>query len=142
MYINTQTMQRVSEGEIRAAFPNTSFAVPFSPPDGYAVLFNSPVPSYDPKTQGYRETTPVQIDGKWWQAFEVYELDSDAMAAVKTQQEQAVRSTRNSLLSQSDWTQVADAPVDKAVWATYRQALRDITAQVGFPFEVVWPVAP
>lgn len=53
-----------------------------------------------------------------------------------------VRDDRNAKLSESDWTQVADAPVDKAAWATYRQALRDIPSQAGFPNEVVWPVEP
>ena len=53
-----------------------------------------------------------------------------------------VRAERNDLLSASDWTQVADAPVDQAAWATYRQALRDITTQTGFPWTVTWPVAP
>ena len=53
-----------------------------------------------------------------------------------------VRAQRNSLLQQSDWTQVADAPVDQAAWATYRQALRDITMQSGFPENVVWPTSP
>jgi len=52
------------------------------------------------------------------------------------------RSKRNQLLNNSDWTQVADAPVDKAVWATYRQALRDVTAQSGFPWTITWPDAP
>lgn len=52
------------------------------------------------------------------------------------------RMQRNGLLAASDWTQVADAPVDKAAWATYRQALRDITAQEGFPHNVVWPTSP
>lgn len=52
------------------------------------------------------------------------------------------RAERNSLLVASDWTQVADAPVDQAVWAAYRQALRDITAQAGFPEDINWPVAP
>lgn len=52
------------------------------------------------------------------------------------------RAQRNALLSASDWTQVADAPVDQAVWAAYRQALRDITAQAGFPATIDWPVAP
>lgn len=51
------------------------------------------------------------------------------------------RAQRNTLLSASDWTQVADAPVDQAAWATYRQALRDITAQAGFPATINWPVA-
>ena len=53
-----------------------------------------------------------------------------------------VRSTRNSLLTRSDWTQLPDAPVDSAAWATYRQALRDITEQTGFPENVTWPTQP
>ena len=53
-----------------------------------------------------------------------------------------VRKQRNDLLAACDWTQVADAPVDKDAWATYRQALRDITTQVGFPLSIDWPVAP
>lgn len=72
----------------------------------------------------------------------VVPFTQEEIDAVSAEQAASVRAQRNSLLSQSDWTQVADAPVDKAVWATYRQALRDITAQVGFPFEVVWPVVP
>lgn len=53
-----------------------------------------------------------------------------------------VRNTRNSKLTESDWTQVTDAPVDQAAWATYRQALRDIPEQAGFPNEVTWPTEP
>lgn len=52
------------------------------------------------------------------------------------------RAQRNALLSASDWTQVADAPADKVAWATYRQALRDITAQDFFPYTINWPLAP
>ena len=53
-----------------------------------------------------------------------------------------VRGLRNSLLTASDWTQVIDAPVNQAAWATYRQALRDIPQQSGFPQTVVWPTQP
>ena len=53
-----------------------------------------------------------------------------------------LRTHRNELLAASDWTQVADAPVDKAAWATYRQALRDITLSADFPWDAVWPDAP
>jgi hypothetical protein len=53
-----------------------------------------------------------------------------------------VRAQRNALLSACDWTQLADAPVDDLAWAVYRQALRDIPDQPGFPANVVWPVAP
>jgi hypothetical protein len=52
------------------------------------------------------------------------------------------RRIRNQLLASSDWTQVADAPVDQSAWATYRQSLRDLTAQEGFPDAIVWPVSP
>ncbi len=53
-----------------------------------------------------------------------------------------VRLLRNNLLANTDWTQVNDAPVDKVVWATYRQALRDLPTQSGFPNQVVWPTKP
>ena len=53
-----------------------------------------------------------------------------------------IRAQRNAILQQSDWTQVADAPVDQATWATYRQSLRDITLQDGFPENVIWPTPP
>lgn len=56
-----------------------------------------------------------------------------------------IRGQRNVLLMRSDWTQVADAPLtaeQKAAWSTYRQALRDVTEQAGFPASVVWPTAP
>lgn len=53
-----------------------------------------------------------------------------------------IRATRNTLLAASDWTQLPDAPVDQTAWSAYRQALRDITDQEGFPANVVWPVPP
>lgn len=53
-----------------------------------------------------------------------------------------VRSKRNALLSASDWTQLADAPVDRAAWATYREVLRDITETFATPDAVVWPARP
>ena len=55
---------------------------------------------------------------------------------------QEARQMRDRLLATSDWTQVADAPVDAAAWATYRQALRDIPDQPGFPDNITWPETP
>jgi hypothetical protein len=52
------------------------------------------------------------------------------------------RNKRNALLTASDWTQVADAPVNKLAWSTYRKALRDLPKQEGFPHSVVWPKKP
>jgi hypothetical protein len=67
-------------------------------------------------------------------------------AAYKTakdaEQAKSVRNSRTEKLKDSDWTQIADATVDKEVWATYRQALRDVTKQTGFPWTIDWPVKP
>lgn len=54
-----------------------------------------------------------------------------------------IRQERDNLLQASDWTQLPDVPQEtKDLWAAYRQALRDITSQAGFPREVIWPVKP
>ena len=54
-----------------------------------------------------------------------------------------VRDRRNALLSQTDWTQVVDVPESiKTKWTTYRQQLRDVPEQSGFPFDIEWPTKP
>lgn len=53
-----------------------------------------------------------------------------------------IRQIRDQLLVNSDWTQIPDVPVDQVAWAAYRQELRDITAQVNFPQDVIWPTQP
>ena len=53
-----------------------------------------------------------------------------------------IRLWRNAELNRTDWTQVGDAPVDKAAWAAYRQALRDLPAQGGQADEAEFPVKP
>jgi hypothetical protein len=55
----------------------------------------------------------------------------------------AARAERNALLAATDWTQAADVPqATKDKWAPYRQALRDVTEQSGFPTDIQWPVKP
>jgi hypothetical protein len=99
-----------------------------------------------------------QIDGKWYTKYVLGPVFADttvdgvtttaaeheaAYKAIKdAEQASAVRQSRSDRLADCDWTQVADSPVDKAVWATYRQALRDITTQDGFPWNVTWPDSP
>jgi hypothetical protein len=83
-----------------------------------------------------------QIDGKWYTKYSVADMDAEAITAKDAEQAKAIREERSTKLADCDWTQVADSPVDKAVWATYRQALRDVTTQSGFPWTVTWPVAP
>lgn len=54
-----------------------------------------------------------------------------------------VRGNRNRMLLETDWTQLPDVPqTTKDVWAIYRQSLRDIPQQEGFPLNVIWPNKP
>lgn len=94
-----------------------------------------------------------QLDGKWYTKWNLGPIFTDgettaaeqetAYKAMKdAEQAKSVRTSRNDKLKDCDWTQIADATVDKAAWATYRQALRDIPAQAGFPWTIDWPDAP
>ena len=57
--------------------------------------------------------------------------------------ESEVRAQRDYLLAQTDWTQAVDVPqAIKDKWAPYRQALRDVPQQAGFPMNVTWPTKP
>lgn len=63
-------------------------------------------------------------------------LDYDVQTAI-------IKNRRNRLLAESDWTQLSDVPItNKDAWAQYRQALRNIPEQSGFPTNVVWPTPP
>lgn len=54
-----------------------------------------------------------------------------------------VRARRDALLAETDWTQLPDVPdATKAKWQAYREALRDVTKQPGFPLEIDWPEKP
>jgi len=56
--------------------------------------------------------------------------------------EEIARSKRDDLLDKSDYTQLSDAPVNAQAWADYRQALRDLPEQSGFPGDITWPIPP
>ena len=83
-----------------------------------------------------------QISGQWFTKYALADMSDEAKAALDARQAESVRDDRNKRLADCDWTQLVDAPCDKSVWATYRQALRDITGQSGFPWEVTWPEKP
>jgi hypothetical protein len=95
-----------------------------------------------------------QIEGKWYTKHILGPVFTDTEESSAAEQEAAykamkdaeqaksVRTQRGDKLKDSDWTQVADAPVDQTAWATHRQALRDITSQPGFPWTVDWPTQP
>jgi hypothetical protein len=65
------------------------------------------------------------------------------LAAAGERAMSALRAERNTRLSACDWTQVADAPVDRTAWAVYRQTLRDYPETVADPANPpAWPIPP
>ena len=86
-----------------------------------------------------------QIDGQWFTKYSVSDMDAEAIAAVDANQANSVRTQRDEKLKECDWMVVKSIEtqaVFSTEWATYRQALRDVTAQSGFPWEVQWPEQP
>jgi hypothetical protein len=81
---------------------------------------------------------PRPSGAHWIFDFAVHEWKRDLQIL-----EIEIKQQRNQALLQSDWTQLPDVPLEtKAAWATYRQELRDITEQPGFPDNVIWPTPP
>ena len=70
------------------------------------------------------------------------EQNKNAMAKALEEDCKSVRDERDQLLLRCDWTQLPNSPVDAAAWEVYRQALRDVPSQAGFPDDVAWPVKP
>jgi hypothetical protein len=101
-----------------------------------------------------------QIEGKWYTkhilgpvftdrpatdtepAKTAAEQEAEYKAMKDAEQAKSVRQQRGEKLKDSDWTQIADAPVNALKWAIYRQALRDVTGQEGFPWTITWPEQP
>ena len=98
---------------------------------------------------GCVETAPPTIadsqlakwDGSKWVVEDILVAEPDPEPE-PVAPEVSARSERDELLMTSDWTQVDDSPVDKSAWATYRQLLRDVPSQEGFPNTITWPVKP
>lgn len=136
-----------SIGQLRRDNPNTSF--PKSIPDetlaaygvhSVAVLDASPVDAATHRI--VQDASPSLVNGQWQIGWSVVSLTADEIAEKANEAGNAVRSQRDRLLSSCDWTQVADAPVNKTAWAAYRQELRNLPKQAGFPANIVWPSEP
>ena len=133
-------------GDLRRANPNVSFPRSLSSDtlaqfSVYPVTI-APAPEFNARTHRLVTQQPAQVGGVWTVTKSVVAKDQAQIDNENAQKAADVRQTRDRLLTACDWTQVADAQVDKAVWATYRQALRDVPAQEGFPHDVTWPEMP
>jgi len=62
--------------------------------------------------------------------------------ATNAQKWEQIRLWRNAELARTDWTQIADSTANKAAWATYRQALRDLPEQNAVANKVDFPELP
>jgi len=137
--------QVMYESEFRALHPNTSLPQQLTEAlineFGGDVVFEGPQATPTRYQTAYRNGVEL-VDGKWYTKYSVADMEDEAKTAKDAEQAKSVRNNRDQLLKDSDWTQVADAPVDKQAWAIYRQSLRDITAQSGFPWEVTWSNKP
>lgn len=132
--------------EVKKRFPNVSFtANPTSSElDGLKVgiIQKTESPNCDPSSQSVKEVAPIFSNGEWQQSWEIVEL-SEADALVAEQDQAAMmRSRRNGLLAACDWTQLPDSPVDASPWALYRELLRAVPQQAGFPWQINWPSEP
>jgi hypothetical protein len=123
---------------LKADNPNTAF-----PPDPSAEVlaaFNTyivevgTVPTYDAKTQMAVLGAPSYDDGTWSAEYTVENRPQD-------EAEGAVREFRDGLLASTDNWALSDRTMTQAQ-TDYRQALRDVPSQEGFPYSVVWPTQP
>ena len=137
----------ISETNFRLLFPDTSFPSHFTAdlvePLGYGIYEISDHPESPGRYEKNIEVKPIRCEhGIWKQTWGVIPMSDAEKEAIDAAKAKEIRSERDWKLAACDWTQVADAPVNKAAWATYRQALRNMPEQEGFPWSVEWPRRP
>jgi hypothetical protein len=151
MYIKTTNGQidkfPYTVGQLRRDHPNVSFPkqIPADDLAAFGVYTVDAVapPAYDSRTQSIGQDQPTLTDGKWAVGWTVTDKTSEELAQQDAEQAKTVRADRNTKLAATDWTQGKDIPDNvSSTWAAYRQALRDVPAQAGFPWEVTWPTQP
>lgn len=149
-YIRYQT----ATGEIDSVGSTDTEVLPFDMPDGYSSMqgYGSNATHYVQDGEIMEYTIEQQISKINKPSYKcAWSNTTFAWSDIRTPEEQnsdaegSVISKRDMLLNQSDWVVVraidqgTPIPTD---WQTYRQALRDISTQSGYPTNVVWPVAP
>ena len=131
-------------GDYKELFPNTSFP-PSGVSDEFLVANNAKkVNLFKSHNRATEKLVPCEayVEGEWVYTVEVQAKTEAEIAADNASKAAQVRANRDALLSACDWTQLPDVTIPKkAEWATYRQALRDITNDPAFP-DVVFPNNP
>jgi hypothetical protein len=143
------------EGDLERRFPDLKFPLDshveenggITCPDGYAKVSQSNIVRNDIKIN-YIITMPVkESDGVWREQFNLVQKTEEELTQIKPMVTNLQRTLRNTKLTESDvsvlsdrWAQYTDQ--QKLEWANYRQELRDVTLQPGFPFDITWPIKP
>lgn len=137
----------ILEDNLRYLFPGL-FPFPhlFLPsevePLGFGIFefTNCPTVEYPNKVV---EVLPVKGENEiYYQTWEIQEMSNDEKAEATIEKADLIRRERNYRLAECDWTVFPYSPVSQEKqlqWVEYRQQLRDITSQVGFPWSVIWP---
>lgn len=150
-----ETGQIITESEFRSLHSNTSFPI---------VLTSDILESFgvDPVFEGpqAQTTSPYEIsvrqgveeiNGKWYTKYVVgpifddEEQEVEYKTGIDNRAAESVRDQRNKLLEKSDWIVIKAKETGtnlSAGFKAYRQALRDITSQEGFPHNIIWPDNP
>lgn len=131
----------------REAFPQTSFSDSGPNEDFLAEMGYAKVNVFRPHDRNTEKLVPCEpvFEDGWVYTVAVESKTQEELDADTNAKAASVRAERNSRIAACDWTQLGDSPLTstkKQEWAAYRQALRDITAQEGFPHQVEWPEAP
>lgn len=143
MYIKITdgTPENYTISQLRRDNPNVSFSevIPTEKLASFGVYPVKVLPrpnydDYDANTHRIVLSNFYQVDGKW-QAHYLLEPLPESQAA------ENIRAYRNSLLKETDWRFRVDMTPSQE-WIDYCQALRDITAQEGFPYDIIWPAKP
>ena len=130
--------------ELREAYPNVS--LPSTITDESLIEWDMYVVQPTPMPVNYikniTEGTPTLIDGVYYKSWVETDATAEEISYRVENQWETIRIQRNELLTECDWTQLADIPSEtKEAWTIYRQALRNITTQSS-PFSINWPVKP
>jgi hypothetical protein len=130
--------------QLRASHPNVSFPANLTNEvlAEWGMYVVTPTPMPNDYTKNIIEGTPVLTNGVYCQNWVQMDASESEIDYRIENQWFIVREIRNELLSECDWTQLADIPSEtKSIWSDYRQSLRDITSQTN-PFSITWPVKP
>ena len=163
---NRSTGELTTVSQFKASQPNTSFPKQITTEIldsyGYDPVLNGPAATVTAPYEVSVRDGIEEIKGQWFTKFIVGPVFTDTTddegevttaadneaaykARIDAEAATSVRTERDKLIAETDWTQLADSPLSdsvKATWVTYRQALRDLPSTTGFPHEVTWPEQP